>query len=319
MGYNEKNRDEVNHMGNTFFFAWEPALMVWLQSHLGSFGITLATIFSMFGEEMASILVMGFCYWSWKKELGKFIGRNACVAMVGNPMIKNVFLRLRPYMVCPEVKCLKPVEPSADIMDVAAQGYSFPSGHSSGSVATYTSIGAFLKKKWAWAVGIVIPLLVGLSRFCVGVHFPTDVLFGWALGLSVVLLVPFFQKKFQRRWVFYLVLLLFMLPGWFYCKTNDYFTSFGMTVGFFAGDLFEEKFVKFKNTKCWWKMILRVLAGGAIYFGLNTLLKLPFSSSFLSSGTTLAYLVRALRYALILFVLVAIYPMAFDKLGKKKA
>ena len=306
-------------MGNTFFFGWEPALMVWLQSHLGSFGITLATIFSMFGEEMASIVVLGFCYWSWKKELGKFIGRNACVAMVANPMIKNVFLRLRPYMVCPEVKCLKPVDSSADIMDVAAQGYSFPSGHSSGSVANYTSIGAFLKKKWAWAVGILIPLLVGLSRFCVGVHFPTDVLFGWALGLCVVMLVPFFQKKFEKRWVFYLIILLLAVPGWFYCKTNDFYTSYGMMVGFFAGDLFEERFVKFKNTKCWWKMILRVLGGGAVYFALNALLKMPFSSSFLHAGTFLSYLVRAIRYAVILFVDVAIYPLCFDriKFGKK--
>ena len=306
-------------MGNTFFFGWEPALMVWLQSHLGSFGITLATIFSMFGEEMATILVLGFCYWSWKKELGKFIGRNACVAMVANPMIKNVFLRLRPYMVCPEVKCLKPVDSSADIMDVAAQGYSFPSGHSSGSVANYTSIGAFLKKKWAWAVGILIPLLVGLSRFCVGVHFPTDVLFGWALGLCVLMLLPFFQKKFEKRWVFYLIILLLAVPGWFYCKTNDFYTSYGMMVGFFAGDLFEEKYVKFKNTKCWWKMILRVLGGGAVYFALNALLKMPFSSSFLHAGTFLSYLVRAIRYAVILFVDVAIYPLCFDriKFGKK--
>ena len=306
-------------MGNTFFFAWEPALMAWLQSHLGSFGITLATVFSMFGEEMALILVMGFCYWAWNKELGKFIGRNACVGMVANPMIKNVFLRLRPYMVCPEVKCLKVVDPSADPMDIAAQGYSFPSGHSSGSVTAYTSIGVFLKKKWAWAVGILIPLLVGISRFCVGVHFPTDVLFGWGLGLFVILVVPYFQKKFQRRWVFYLILLALMLPGWFYCKTNDYFTSFGMTVGFFAGDLFEEKFVKFKNTKCWWKMILRVLGGVAVYFGLNTVLKLPFSSDFLNSGTTLAYLVRSVRYAIILFVDVGIYPLLFDRFGKKQA
>ncbi len=304
-------------MGNTFFFGWEPALMVWLQSHLGRFGIGLATVFSMFGEEMAIILVLGFCYWSWKKELGKFIGRNACVAMVANPMIKNVFLRRRPYMDIDGVKCLKAVDPSADIMDVAAQGYSFPSGHSSGSVANYTSLAVFLKKKWAWAVGALIPLLVGVSRVCVGVHFPTDVLFGWALGLCTVLLVPFFQKKFQKRWVYYLVLLILALPGWFYCKTNDYYTSYGMMVGFFAGDLFEEKFVKFKNTQCWWKMILRVLGGGAVYFALNALLKLPFSSAFLHGGTTLAYLVRALRYAVILFVDVAIYPMVFDKLGRK--
>ena len=306
-------------MGNTFFFAWEPALMVWLQSHLGSFGITLATFFSMFGEEMALILVMGFCYWSYNKELGKFIGRNACVAMVSNPMIKNVFLRLRPYMVCAEVKCLKPVDPSADIMDIAAQGYSFPSGHSSGSVSAYTSAGVFLKKKWAVAAAVLIPLLVGVSRFCVGVHFPTDVLFGWGLGLFVVLVVPFFQRKFKRRWVFYLILLLLAAPGWFYCKTNDYFTSYGMMLGFFAGDLFEEKYVRFRNTKCWWKMILRVAGGITVYFGLNTLLKLPFSSSFLASGTVPAYLVRCMRYAVILFVDVGVYPLLFDRFGKAKA
>ena len=38
-------------MGNTFFFSWEPAFMVWLQSHLGTFGLTLAKIFSLFGED----------------------------------------------------------------------------------------------------------------------------------------------------------------------------------------------------------------------------------------------------------------------------
>ena len=144
-------------------------------------------------------------------------------------------------------------------------------------------------------------------------------LFGWALGLCVVMLVPFFQKKFEKRWVFYLIILLLAVPGWFYCKTNDFYTSYGMMVGFFAGDLFEEKYVKFKNTKCWWKMILRVLGGGAVYFALNALLKMPFSSSFLHAGTFLSYLVRAIRYAVILFVDVAIYPLCFDriKFGKK--
>ena len=306
-------------MGNTFFFFWEPALMVWLQSHLGAFGLTLATIFSLFGEEMATILVLGFCYWGVHKELGKFIGRNVCVAMVANPLIKNVFLRFRPYMVCPQVKCLKPVDPSADIMDVAAQGYSFPSGHSSGSVSTYTSVGLFLKKKWATAVAVLLPLLVGVSRFCVGVHFPTDVLFGWGLGLLVVLLVPFCQKKFEKRWVFYLVLLLLAVPGWFYCRTNDYFTAYGMMAGFFAGDLFEERFVRFRNTRNVGKICLRVLGGGALYFGLNMLLKLPFSSGFLSSGTFLAHLVRALRYGVILFVLTGLYPLCFDRMGRPLA
>ena len=312
-----QNPFEVHVMGNTFFFSWESALMVWLQSHLGSVGIALASFFSLFGEEMMSVVVMGFCYWSFNKELGKFIGRNACVAMAANPMVKNVFLRLRPYMVVPAIQCLKPVDPSADIMDIAAQGYSFPSGHSTGAVTVFTSIAVFLKKRWAVILGILIPLLVGISRFCVGVHFPTDVLFGWGMGLFVILVVPFLQKKFQRRWAFYVFLLLVLLPGWFFCKTNDYFTSYGMTAGFFAADLFEERFVNFKNTRCWWRMILRVLGGGAVYFGLNALLKIPLSALSLPSGSFLDHLFRALRYALLLFAAVGLYPLLFDRFNRK--
>ena len=133
----------------------------------------------------------------------------------------------------------------------------------------------------------------------------------------MILVVPYFEKKFEKRWVFYLVLLLLAVPGWFYCKTNDFYSSFGMTVGFFAGDLFEERYVRFKNTRNIGKIVLRILCGGAIYFGLNYLLKLPFSSAFLSSETFLAHLVRALRYGVILFILTALYPLCFDRLGKK--
>ena len=51
--------------GNTFFFDWEVALMVWLQAHLGSFGAKLASLFSAFGEELACFVVLGFVYWCW--------------------------------------------------------------------------------------------------------------------------------------------------------------------------------------------------------------------------------------------------------------
>jgi hypothetical protein len=91
-----------------------------------------------------------------------------------------------------------------------------------------------------------------------------------------------------------------------------------MMIGFFAGNLFEERYVKFQSTRVWWKIILRLAGGVAVYFGLNIVLKLPFSSAFLDSGTLAAYLVRTLRYAIILFVDIAIYPMLFDRIGKKK-
>ena len=304
-------------MGNVFYFDWEVALMLWLQAHLGSFGVRLASLCSAFGEEMILILVMGFCYWCWNKELGIFIGVNFCMANVWNPMAKNVALRRRPYFDTP-VKCLKLVDPGADMYDIAAQGFSFPSGHSAGAVSVYGSVGAFVKKGWARAVAIVIPLLVGVSRFCVGAHYPTDVLCGWLLGALAIFLVSVVGRRFRRKWVFYLLLTVTALPGFFYCRTNDYFTAFGMMVGFFLGNLFEERYVKFQSTRVWWKIILRLAGGVALYFALNTALKLPFSSAFLDSGTAAAYLVRTLRYTIVLFADIALYPMAFDRIGKKK-
>ena len=62
--------------------------------------------------------------------------------------------------------------------------------------------------------------------------------------------------------------------------------------------------------------MLRVLGGVAVFFGLNTLLKLPFSKEFLESGTLAAYLVRTLRYAVVIFVDMGVYPLVFRLTGK---
>lgn len=305
-------------MGNTFYFLWEPALMHWLQAHMNGAATALASFITLFGEELVMVLVLGFIYWCYNKEMGVFLATNFCMTGLWNPMIKNVFMRRRPYFDNPGVACLKPVDAGADIYDINAQGFSFPSGHSSNSATVYGSIARFAKKRWLTAAAIILTVLVGCSRFCLGVHYPTDVLCGWALGLFSIFFVPWLQKRFKKKWIFYLVMLAVALPGCFYCRTTDYYTALGMTIGFFAGNLIEEKYVRFKNTKHPGKIVLRMAVGGVIYFGLNALLKLPFDSAFLASATAGAYAVRVIRYAIILFIIVAVYPMAFDKLGSEK-
>ena len=308
-------------MGNVFFFDWEPKLMAFLQSHMGSFGITFANICSMFGEETLMILIMGIFYWGVNKQAGIFMGINFCTTAVWNSMIKNVALRLRPYMVHDNVKILRPIDPSADIMDVSAQGYSFPSGHSSGSASMFGSIAVYFKKWWVTLICILIPFLCGCSRFCLGAHYPTDVLCGWLLAIVSIFLIPWLIKICKKKWIAYLIITAVCIPGLFYCKTNDYFTSFGILMGVFAGNLFEEKFVNFQETKNPLKVIIRVLLGGAIYFGLNILFKLPFPKEFLESASYGQYIFRVVRYFVIIFIDIGVYPMLFDKIkfGKKKA
>ena len=232
-------------------------------------------------------------------------------------MVKNVFIRRRPYFDHPEIQCLKPVDKSADIYDIAAQGYSFPSGHSANAVTVYSSLPQYKRNKALSVIGVLLPLLVGVSRFCLGVHYPTDVLCGWLLGLAVILVVPVLYRKIKNRLVFYALLLAVTLPGFFYCESSDYFTGIGMLVGFIAGTEFEERFVNFENTRKPLWCVLRIVGGVAIFFGLNTVLKLPFSKEFLDAGTMAAHLVRTLRYAAVLFVDIAIYPMLFKLVEKK--
>ena len=303
-------------VGHSFFYDWEVSLIVWLQAHMGACGTALASFLSAFGEELACVAVIGFLYWCYDKRFGRFVGLNVLVGLVLNPMIKNIFVRRRPYFDTPEIQCLKPVDKSADIYNIAAQEYSFPSGHSTNAVAVYGSLAEYRKSRILSVLAVVLPLLIGVSRFCLGVHYPTDVLCGWLLGLVIVFAVPRLQSRFKNPRLFYVLLLLLTLPGFFYCKSADYFSGYGMLLGFVLATAFEERYVHFENTRSPLRSVLRVLGGVAVFFGLNTLLKLPFSSDFLNAGTIAAFLVRMLRYTLVIFVDMGVYPLLFQITGK---
>jgi len=298
-------------IGNTFFFQWEVTLMEWLQANLGSAAISLMSFFSVFGEELPLILIVGFLYWSYDKKLGRIMGLSAIMGLTWNTMIKNVVLRRRPYFDHENINILRVVEPNADIYDISAQGYSFPSAHSTNAVTVFGSLAANLRRRWMVIIATIIPILTGISRFVVGAHYPTDVIAGWLLGITSVTVVHILQKRVKSTIRLYGILLVITLPGFFYCRTEDYFTSMGLMLGFMGGTLLDDRFVHFENTKKPLFMVLRVLGGLVVYLVINTLLKLPFSKEFLSDGSTAALMIRCARYAIVSFVAFGGYPMVF--------
>ena len=85
-----------------------------------------------------------------------------------------------------------------DFLDpvIQAVGYSFPSGHTTNATVAYGVLGVLVTRMpWPTAVRVGIEAVlgaivfsVGLSRIWLGVHYPTDVVAGWLLGGTIVLI-----------------------------------------------------------------------------------------------------------------------------------
>jgi undecaprenyl-diphosphatase len=103
------------------------------------------------------------------------------LAVVGggaiNQVLKRVFRRKRPTL---------------RLRRAHATGYSYPSGHAMTTLAAYGTL-AFLigrhgsltkhpQAELAWVPALALCGLVGWSRVYLEVHYPTDVIGGWAVG-----------------------------------------------------------------------------------------------------------------------------------------
>ena len=99
--------------------------------------------------------------------------------------------------------------PRPDLVPHGAEVFtaSFPSGHSMMSAVVYLTLGALLArtqpdravKTYILAIAVLLTALVGVSRVYLGVHWPTDVLAGWALGGVWALICLLVMQWLQRR------------------------------------------------------------------------------------------------------------------------
>lgn len=297
-------------MGNVFFFSWEIPLMEAFQSVSNSVLTAAAKIFTLFGDEYLVILVLGLLYWCIDKKLGRRAALALSGTMIFGTLIKGAFQRRRPYMDNKSVKCIRAAHPDEDIMSPAAQGFSMPSLHAAMSVSVYGTLAHETKKRSLIALGILFPFFIGLSRIYLGVHYPTDVLLGWVIGLILVFVLNGVEHKFGYK-IGFIAVIIIGSAGFFFCRDDEFFSSYGIAVGLLLGFMYEEKYVNFEKSVKWWSYIVRPVLGVLIFAIVSVILKIPAKAI----GTEwLEFAYRLVRYAVSTFIIIGPYPHLFKKL-----
>lgn len=289
---------------------WEVNFITLLQSFESSITTMFMTFMTLCGEEYIPIVIVAMYYYWIDKEKGKNLGLTILTTLYLTPMIKGFVTRKRPYFTHSEIKCLKKPNDEGEMFDLTMQGYSFPSMHAAVSMSFYGKLITYLKSNIYKILLVILIFLIGLSRNYLGVHYPTDVICGWALGLIVISLVGLLLKKIKNKKIIYLIIFLLGIAGVFITRDYEYYSALGMISGFLLGLMFEEKFVNFKMPNKKLKGLLRVI-GALVIFALFKIIfdKIIFM---IVQDTSLLFLyLTSIKYAICTFTLFGLYPLLF--------
>jgi undecaprenyl-diphosphatase len=133
---------------------------------------------SALGNESFFLLLFPFLYWCLDSRLGLRVSVVYFLSGWLNQALKQALAQPRP------------ADLAAGINLVEQSGYGLPSGHAQGAVVLWGLLALLAVRRgagrWVWAPAALLSLSIGLSRAYLGVHFPTDVLGGWAVGAVVL-------------------------------------------------------------------------------------------------------------------------------------
>ena len=207
-------------------FGFELQFLKWLESIRTGFLTALFEGITMLGEETLIILLVVALWFAVDSKLAQKLFFVTICSTGLNGVVKNIAQVPRPFD-----KGITPVRQET------ATGFSFPSGHTQNFATTSTFFAIKFKKTWLTILAGVLIALVAFSRLYLGVHYPSDVIVGVALGVGMAFLGSYLFDHAKDVKTLYVAVLAIFLPFivYFFVVANERFADFFKVFGMMGG------------------------------------------------------------------------------------
>ncbi len=160
--------------------SWEIGLIRQFQECEGL--TTLMEVFTWLGYPQAYMIIIAVIYWTFDRKLGLRLAIFLPLAASVNSILKQAIHAPRPYWTNANIHAFH-----------ADSGFGMPSGHAQ-SATVWLLAAKYLKNRWFWTLSVILVFGVGISRAYLGVHFPSQILLGWLIGILLIILFIRFEE-----------------------------------------------------------------------------------------------------------------------------
>lgn len=166
---------------------WGIPVIIWFQG-LGDWLIGPMKLFTFLGNEEFYLLLMPIVLWCVNARLGFHGGLIILTSSSLNSILKLAFGLPRPYWVSKQVQAFG-----------GGTTFGLPSGHAQNAISIWGWLATQIRHRWGRiSLGFVI-FMISISRIFLGVHFPTDVLAGLAVGALLLWGLIKLEEQVQKR------------------------------------------------------------------------------------------------------------------------